>query len=139
MSRVSAAFKREFLYQLQKAAVDGGTTFLAALDTLAAQRWAEVEQGKVLIGTSRSGHSANFQIATGAMGLSPVDIVELISKIRDLYFAALEADATLQGDSSDPANLAAIYAAIKADTFFTSIRSYRTDYTNARLEGAVRL
>ena len=139
MSRVSAAFKREFLYQLKKAAVDGGVTFISALDTVASQRWSEVQQGKVLVGSSRSGHSVNFQIPGGVLGVSPVDIVELVSKIRDLYEAALAADTALLDDSPEAANVLAIYAAIKADTYFTPIRSYRTDHTNLRLEGAVRV
>lgn len=137
MSRVSAAFKREFLYQLRKAAVDGGVTFIAALDTVASQRWEEVAQGKVLVGSSRSGHSVNFQIAAGSMGLSPVDMVELVSKIRDLYEDALAADASLLADSNDEAAIHAIYAAIKADAYFYPVRSYRTDHANLRLEGAV--
>lgn len=137
MSRVSAAFKREFLYQLKKAAVESGKTFLFALDTVAAQRWAEVAQGKVLVGTSRSGHSVSFQIPGGAMGLSPVDIVELISKIRDLYEAAHAADPTLDGDSPDESSVTAIYTAIKASTFFDAVRSYRTDHSYLRTEGAV--
>jgi len=117
----STAYKRLFLRAVYRT-VSETVSLLDALNTLADARFTDTKSGRVVVGTSSSGHSVEFA-APGAGTLSPESLAELVSDLLDRYDAAL---VELGGTPTD----AQIYATMLGR--LTRITSFRTLAVNLR-------
>ena len=119
---VSTPFARAYLRTAWTDAQAAGITLEAKLDALVASTVAQVSSGRSVISTHGNGRRVDFQVAEGSSknpsaGVSPSDLVELTSKLRDLFDASLAA-----GNSDDDTHFAWIMSQLKAR------RSSRSDY-----------
>lgn len=117
---VSTPFARSYFRTAWSEAQAAGTALVAKLDALNASAVAQVSAGRSIISSSGNGRRVDFQIG-GGVGVSPNDIVELCSRLRDLYDASAAA-----GNASDEDHATYILDQLVA------IRSVRSDYSRLR-------
>ena len=96
---VSTYFARGFLRHIYQD-VTHGNTLLDRLTALNSSTIHQLETGRVIQSTSGNGRSVTFQV-NASEGVTPTEMAELISRLLDLYDAAVAAgnttDATRYG------------------------------------------
>ncbi len=116
---VSTAFARGFLRHLYNE-VTHGATLLDRLNKLNRETVHQLETGKILSSTSGNGRSVEFTV-NASEGVTPTDMAELVSKLLDLYDAAVAA-----GSATDAARYGYMMGLLKP------VRSFGSNFQNLR-------
>jgi hypothetical protein len=130
---IAAIKKRGFLRQIAEGAKVTSSTLRAAL--LASQKQiftANFQRGRILVSTSGSGQSGNFEIGVQGKEFTQDNVFAMVEEFLEILDDLIAAGAT---DTADSASTDTLFTSMCDDDRLRGARSQYGDFSQLRCEG----